>query len=238
MTPPVILLPLGLALAVGSGVARARPLVLAETPPNPRRRRRRVGSRPTNAVTLIVAVLGAVAVINWPIEAVAAAACLAGASAARSGSRRRAAALAAQVASVDALTMLGICLSGGLGITESFAMLATLTPTTPWAAPSVALSRGAPLGEAMDHLPANMPALHRVGELLVTAHSDGGSVLDLIARQRRDLSDELATGRAERVQRLGVWMLLPLALCVLPALMVMLVVPIALDGAGQLNLPL
>jgi len=77
----------------------------------------------------------------------------------------------------------------------------------------------------------------RLVETLLTARRSGAAVGPALRRLAADHRD-LARRRAEeRARRLPVLLLLPLATCVLPAFVLVAVVPVALAGAGSVGFP-
>jgi len=143
-----------------------------------------------------------------------------------------------ELEAIDAMTMLDVCWSAGLGLRESVIELDRLTAAPVWRLPAATLGRGVGFEEVMDRLGRDAPALQRSTTAMARAHRDGGSVRTLVRGHRDDLVRRRRSQLAERSQQLGVLVLLPLTLCILPALVLAVVVPIAADGLTGLSFPL
>ncbi|SHK36993.1 Type II secretion system (T2SS), protein F [Nocardiopsis flavescens] len=85
---------------------------------------------------------------------------------------------------------------------------------------------GAAWAEASGTLPEPLVA---VGRDLARAADTGAPVADLLDRHVSDLHRELRSRAAARVERLGVLVVMPLALCFLPSFLLVGVVPMVAD---------
>lgn len=88
------------------------------------------------------------------------------------------------------------------------------------------------LGEGRTTAPA--PEIVRVLDLLRRAETDGGSLQLQFEFLLRDLRRQRANALDEAAQRLTVWMLFPLVLCILPAFILLAVVPLLIEALSGL----
>lgn len=78
------------------------------------------------------------------------------------------------------------------------------------------------------------PEVVRVLDLLRRAETDGGSLQLQFEFLLRDLRRQRANALDEAAQRLTVWMLFPLVLCILPAFILLAVVPLLIEALSGL----
>lgn len=78
------------------------------------------------------------------------------------------------------------------------------------------------------------PDIIRVLDLLRRAETDGGSLQLQFEFLLRDLRRQRANALDEVAQRLTVWMLFPLVLCILPAFMLLAVAPLLIEALSGL----
>lgn len=99
------------------------------------------------------------------------------------------------------------------------------------------LERGASLDGAVFGASARHGAsddLVRVLDLLRRAEIDGGSLTAQFDFLINDLRRQRANALDESAQRLTVWMLFPLVLCILPAFVLLVVAPLLVDALAGL----
>lgn len=77
----------------------------------------------------------------------------------------------------------------------------------------------------------------RLVETLLTARRSGAAVGPALRRLAADQRELVRRRAEERARRLPVLLLLPLATCVLPAFVLVAVVPVAIAGAGSIAFP-
>ncbi len=77
----------------------------------------------------------------------------------------------------------------------------------------------------------------RLVEALLTARRSGAAVGPALRRLAADHRELVRRRAEERARRLPVLLLLPLATCVLPAFVLIAVVPVAIAGAGSIAFP-
>lgn len=100
-----------------------------------------------------------------------------------------------------------------------------------------AIDLGADLSEAISYLDATVGArssLLRVLELLRRSELDGSALDVHLELLLHDLRRERAHELDVAAQRLSIAMLVPLVVCILPAFVVLAIVPLGLDILGQL----
>ncbi len=95
------------------------------------------------------------------------------------------------------------------------------------------LDRGASLDSAILDI-GTAPEIIRVLDLLRRAETDGGSLQLQFEFLLRDLRRQRANALDEAAQRLTVWMLFPLVLCILPAFILLAVVPLLIEALAGL----
>lgn len=230
-----------LSLSLGAALARSSPLTLGiELAPQrvPDRRRSWSDAPRVREVSRIAGGLGAgLLAVSSPLLTVAALVAIGAWLVGRRSADVRRDRTRADLEAIDAMTMLDVCLSAGLGLRESFVEMDRLTGGPLWRAPASALALGVPFDEVMERLGRDRPALGRSADAMARAHRDGGSVRAIVRGHRDDLIARRRAELTERSQRLGVLVLLPLTICILPALVLAVVVPIAADGFTGLAFP-
>jgi len=229
-------------VAIGAALIRARPLtlgVVVESEPTGAGGGWWAGShRLREAARVVAALVTGLAVVTSPLVVSAVAVITLGLVVGRRRAAARSEHERSQLDAIDAMTMLDVCLSAGLGLRESVIELDRLGAGPVWRVPAAALGRGAPFEAAMTRLGAAAPALSRSADAMARAHRDGASVRSMVRGHRDDLVARRRTELSERSQRLGVLVLLPLTVCILPALVLAVVVPIAADSLTGLSFPL
>ena len=100
------------------------------------------------------------------------------------------------------------------------------------------LSRGDPLASALQHFGASLgPPVDELMTILATAERTGAPVGPALAQFADDLRRRGRVVAEERARRLPVLMLLPLVFCVLPAFVIVAVVPMLATGASAYSFP-
>jgi tight adherence protein C len=148
-------------------------------------------------------------------------------AAGRRADARRAAAVAALP---DALDLLAVCAFGGMGIDPALRLVAPRTPGPlgeALRAATAALDVGMPRRGAYAELVrvAGAEEVRRVVAALERAERYGASVADALAAQAREIRDRRRVFAEERALGAPVRMLFPLALCFLPAFVLLTVAP-------------
>ncbi|WP_165241314.1 type II secretion system F family protein [Corynebacterium lizhenjunii] len=125
------------------------------------------------------------------------------------------------------------CLQAGLGPARAAAAVAETSTYSAWADTAALLALGVEAHQAWQPLRA-VPGLGDVAALVVMSESSGAAIVTgcgRLSKHLRQQAEDLATTRAERA---GVLIALPLALCFLPAFIVMGLVPIIAGLVGQM----
>ena len=140
----------------------------------------------------------------------------------------------------DVIELVLVAVESGMPTRRALAVVASRVPEPlagPWAALLVRVDRGQSLRVALDRFRADVgPAAGPFVDAVLTAESDGvalGPALDRCAteaRRRRRLRAE------ESARRVPVLMLFPLVFCVLPAFVLLTVVPLIAGSLADLGL--
>jgi pilus assembly protein TadC len=148
--------------------------------------------------------------------------------------RRRTAQVAASLREAEQLTaatvldLVGVCVAAGLTAGAAVSRVVAAVEPPPWAACIDAdLRAGVQLADALD-AQAQVPGHEWLGRALApvaAAARSGASVSDALDRTVERLRSAVRRSREERARRLPVTLLLPLTCCVLPAVMLVVVVP-------------
>lgn len=187
-----------------------------------------------------VAVAGAVglALAGPSLAVVAAAAALAaGPGAERLGRRRAQVAIAAAVP--DLVDLFLVSASAGQPVAASLALVAPRAPAV--VAPAVGAARdrfgrGLSLAEALSELGAELgPTGAPLTDALRQAASAGVPLVPLLEGVAATARDERRRRSQEAARRLPVTMLFPLVACILPAAVLLAVVPVLLVSVGSLR---
>lgn len=234
---------LAVTASLGAALARIRPLGLGSEPTplvaaGSRSRMLTASARLAEPAKVLVGAIGGLLAVTAPVALIVVGALLGLAIVGRRRAAGRQERARSEREAIDAMTMLDVCLSAGLGLRESVIELDRLTAAPLWRSPAAALERGVGFAEVMGRLGRDEPALNRSAMAMARAHRDGGSVRAVVRGHRDDLVRRRRSETAERSQQLGVLVLLPLTLCILPALVLAVVVPIAADGLTGLSFPL
>jgi tight adherence protein C len=126
------------------------------------------------------------------------------------------------------LDLVGVCIAGGLTPGAGFARVAPIgCPAGWWSDLARRLERGQALADALGAAggPQDLWVRKALGPVAAAARS-GGSVEDALDRTAQVLRGRVRREREERARRLPVALLLPLTMCVLPAVMLVVVAPL------------
>jgi hypothetical protein len=136
---------------------------------------------------------------------------------------------------VNSLDLLAVALSSGSGLHQALLDVAEFGgPGEPLASAAARLQRGVPLLEVLDALPGELGAewIPVVTTLGVTATS-GAPAIDAVRRMGAGLRVRRRRRCEQRIRRLPVLLLLPLATLMLPAFVLVTFVPVAVAIAGR-----
>lgn len=126
------------------------------------------------------------------------------------------------------------CLASGAAPAHAAAAVSEVSRAnaSQWASVAAMLSLGAPATASWSPM-VGLPALEELARLAAHSEDSGGSLVgscERIARDLRSQSSEEATAAAERA---GVFIAMPLALCFLPAFIILGLLPIVIQLATQ-----
>lgn len=135
--------------------------------------------------------------------------------------------------------MLAVAVAAGCPIAEAVTTVGETDGSgAVLAAQASALRRGQPLDEVLDTL-ARRPGggWHSLASLLALSATSGAPAADALRRLGAQERTRLRRRREQRARRLPVVLLLPLAGLVLPAFVLVTIVPFGLAGGASLDLP-
>ena len=121
------------------------------------------------------------------------------------------------------------------------AALAAVAPGVPGAAGSVlaeaatALSLGAEPARVWAAIASAVPPLRRAARACARASASGAGVAEELFRLAAAARADAQVRRRRSLQRAGVWLVLPLGLCFLPAFVLVAVVPVVLAAVPALS---
>jgi hypothetical protein len=139
---------------------------------------------------------------------------------------------------VNSLDLLAVALSSGSGLHQALLDVAEFGgPGEPLAPAAARLQRGVPLLEVLDALPGELGAdwIPVITTLGVTATS-GAPAIDAVRRLGAGFRVRRRRRCEQRIRRLPVLLLLPLATLMLPAFVLVTFVPVAVAIAGRSGL--
>jgi pilus assembly protein TadC len=183
--------------------------------------------------------IAVIAVAAEPVLTVVGATVFAAIFAARRARQRqqRRDAMAAQVP--DLADHLGMCLAGGLSPRTALLYLGPLLcePLRSELSPLLRqVEHGDRLADRLTELAGPRHPLGLIARAMIDAERSGTPLGDLVARSAETARAELRRGLETRARRLPVLMLLPLSGCVLPAFVLLTVVPLLIATAGGIDL--
>jgi len=135
------------------------------------------------------------------------------------------------------VTLLGSALSGGAAPGQAIAMVCQALPgpaATRLEPLAARLALGADPAQVWSEL-THDPELGRLGRTLARAHASGTPVLDAVQRLADDLADRARAEVEDRARAVGVKAALPLGLCLLPAFVLIGIVPLVAGLLGELS---
>jgi tight adherence protein C len=139
----------------------------------------------------------------------------------------------------EVIDLLGLAVRAGYGIPAAIAVVAPYAPAEAGRVLRVCASRlaaGEPLAIALERWRDLLgDDVRPLVAALVAAHADGAPASDALERLASDLRHARRQRAAERVQRLPVELLFPLVCCVLPAFVLLSVLPVALGAIAELR---
>lgn len=131
------------------------------------------------------------------------------------------------------LELFAACVEAGLSVREALAGVASTSACAAWKEAATLLGVGAPLAAAMDVLRAQ-PQLEDLAGLLELSGESGAAIAAGCHRLVETLRAEATAHATARAERAGVFIALPLAVCFLPAFIVLGLVPVILSLGSQL----
>jgi Flp pilus assembly protein TadB len=139
----------------------------------------------------------------------------------------------------ELVDLIGLAVSAGLGVPAAVALAAPHAPGPAGRAARLAAARltaGVAPAVALLAWPGQLgDEVRPLATALVAAHHDGAPVGPTLAGLASDLRHARRVRAIERVHRLPVLLLFPLVCCVLPAFVLLTVVPLALGSLGALR---
>jgi Flp pilus assembly protein TadB len=127
-----------------------------------------------------------------------------------------------------AVQLLGMVLASGAALPDAVRQVARALPGPATAAlrrSEARLSVGVSPGQVWTEL-ADQPGFERVGRALARAHGSGVPVADVVRRLGLDLAREARAEAEDRARTVGVRAAVPLGLCLLPAFLLIGIVPV------------
>lgn len=134
------------------------------------------------------------------------------------------------------IELFAACLRAGLGPAGAAAAVATVAhpaARSAWTATAARLGLGVPAARAWEPLRA-VPGLEELAGLVVMSQNSGASIVPGCTRLAAALRADAADAATARAERAGVLISLPLALCFLPAFIVLGLVPIVVSLSTQM----
>lgn len=133
--------------------------------------------------------------------------------------------------------LLAIALSGGQAVPAALARVAGAFPGP--ASEVLAMSRsrlaiGVPAEEVWSEL-ASVPGLEALGRALARAQVSGAPVAEVVARLAEELAAEARTAIEDQARSVGIKAAVPLGLCLLPAFLLVGIVPVVAAAVTALR---
>ena len=198
--------------------------------------RARARSRTRNA-TLLLAVFGAaLAALVGPVAVAGTAVVLVVALLARRRNATRARSVAFDAGLC--LDLMGAAMASGAAPAAALKAVARAVPGTAGdalAEAATALALGVSPVQAWSGVAAAVPQLARAAGACARAASSGAAVSEELFRQAAFARADGHVERRRRLQRAGVWLVLPLGLCFLPAFVLVAVVPVVVAALPALT---
>lgn len=132
------------------------------------------------------------------------------------------------------IELFAACLASGVTPAMAAEAVAEVSrvPSTPWRSVAAMLSLGAPPAAAWNPM-VGVPALQELARVSTHSHSSGSSLVNSCERIARDVRSRTAEEATAAAERAGVFIALPLAICFLPAFIVLGLLPIIITLATQ-----
>lgn len=134
----------------------------------------------------------------------------------------------ASLALAHDIELFATCLRAGLGPARAASATSAVSELSAWSDAAALLNVGVPASQAWEPVRV-VPGLEELAALVTMSEHSGAAIAagaDRISAGLRDTAADAATARAERA---GVFISLPLALCFLPAFIVLGLVPIVIS---------
>lgn len=126
------------------------------------------------------------------------------------------------------IDLFSACLGAGLGPAHAAGAVATVSEVPAWGDAASLLALGVPASRAWEEL-GDVPGLEELAILIVMSEQSGAAIASGAARLAQALRDDAADAATARAERAGVFISLPLALCFLPAFIVLGLAPIVIS---------
>lgn len=133
--------------------------------------------------------------------------------------------------------LLGISLTSGASVADALDHVAAALPGPASATLTVArarLSLGAPRDQVWAEL-ARQPGFEPLGRALARADSSGAAVADVVARLGDELAQDARLTVEDRARTVGIRAALPLGVCLLPAFLLIGIVPVVVASVDALQ---
>lgn len=133
--------------------------------------------------------------------------------------------------------LLGVALAAGHAVSGAFGVVADALPgpaSAPLARARAALAVGVPAERVFADL-TETPGLEPLGRALARSAESGASVVDVVARLTAQLTAEQAAAIEDRARTVGIRAAVPLGLCLLPAFLLLGIVPVVAGALGALR---
>lgn len=133
--------------------------------------------------------------------------------------------------------LLGVVLAAGHAVPAAFGVVADALPgpaSAPLGRARAALAVGVPAERVFADLMAT-PGLEPLGRALARSAESGASVAAVVARLTEQLAAEQAAEIEDRARTVGIRAAVPLGLCLLPAFLLLGIVPVVAGALGALQ---
>lgn len=133
--------------------------------------------------------------------------------------------------------LLAVVLAGGQSVPTALGVVAQALPgpaTAPLARGRASLAVGVPPDRVFAELAAT-PGLEPLGRALARSAESGASVTDVVQRLTEQLAAEDRAAVEDRARTVGIRAAVPLGLCLLPAFLLLGIVPVVAAALGELT---
>lgn len=131
------------------------------------------------------------------------------------------------------LELFAVCVEAGLSVRDALAGVASTSACPAWQEAAALLGVGAPMSSAIAVL-REQPQLADLAGLLELSGESGAAIAAGCHRLVETLRAEAAANAVARAERAGVFIAVPLAVCFLPAFVVLGLVPVIISLGTQL----